>query len=497
MGRKKRSKALGKGIYALIKNKTNSTGLTPNRKVGYDTINRNIEFYGSLLKKYVEGGGKDPLIEQLLSDTREHLGISKEEHLRLLKTFRKRGKELRMGKSDENWDKVQKDMREELTHLFEEFKSTNEGEKEGLKEKKTPWKEKDEKREIIEEPGALAMPGHTSRPKKERKKKVKPKRVKKHLKRDGEPSFKRTKEGMGEDEIRIVDEKSKSKPLEAPPSEEEKEILETGGFKKEQLGVLVNSDNEIEILEKRRIRDKDTGKGKPDKSVIPEDTISTEAERDTEIQPEKEVEVETQKETPKEEVEEEAPEKIKRIEDSLTSLRYLMEEGEIQEAVAMSERLLENEPYDTSILNERGVLLYNRGDMDEAIKCYEKALHIDPESSETLINYGVILAGKGKIDESIKNLDKALDSDPYSEDAWNNKAVVLSHAGRNREALECLDESLRINEDSPETWLNAGIVLERMGEYGPALECYQNVLKYDPENVQAHEGIKYCRGVIE
>lgn len=479
MGKKNKNKALGKGIHALIRRSETESREEPDIGKFENYPGRNLEFYGSLLKKYISGGGKDPLIEQLLSDTREHLDISKEEHLKLLKTLRKREKVPKKSKPDENWDKVQKDIRNELTQLFEEFKSTSDGENE-IKKKKTPWKEKEDKKDIIEEPGSLAMPSPTEDDK-DTKAKRKPGMVKKRLRRKVKRPSETERITDLPQGIKVVGKEHETKPIEVPPSESEKDLSETGEIteENEKLGVMVESESEVEILQNR----KEKGESKETEKSTPETR--------EEMEPSETEDIEGEMTTADEKEEE-----IGELEDSLTSLRMLMEDGEMERALDMANRLYEVDPYDTSILNEMGVLLYHNDDIDGAVESYQRALHIDPDSVETLINLGVLLAGNGELDESLERLDSAIEKDPQSEEAWNNKAVVLSHAGRNREALECLDESLSLNEEAPETWLNAGVVLEKMGEYGPALECYQNTLKYDPENDQAKTGIKYCRDQI-
>jgi tetratricopeptide (TPR) repeat protein len=190
---------------------------------------------------------------------------------------------------------------------------------------------------------------------------------------------------------------------------------------------------------------------------------------------------------------EEEEEQASALEDSLMSLKLLMEEGKLQEAFEMSMRMLSSKPEDVSILNECGVILYNMDDLDSSLDCYRKAFEIETPTSDMLINYALVLSEKGDLDDSLSTLERAIEMDPYSEDGWNNKAVVLYKAGRTREALHCLDESIRINENSPETWTNAGIILEKLGEFGPAMECYQKVQELEPGNAIAKQGMDFCR----
>jgi Flp pilus assembly protein TadD len=475
MVKKRHNHALGKGLGALI-GKKKILDRDDEENSGQEKTTRNMEFYGSLLKKYIEGGGKDPLLEQMLSDTREHLGIDREEHLRLLNTLKKREK-AHKHKPDDKWKNVQKDIRKELTQLFEDFRK--DGGPERSNEKKLPLKkEKVKDEDVIIEPGAIALPEskaerdqQISKGKRMRMRRVKITKPRPEKIQDENISNKRNMIEWEEDE-------TPSEPIEMPPSESEKDIRETGSVKSEQLGVIVDEGKEgkdVEILAATDTRDKGPGE------ILSEAEQGSEIGEITGMEPEDHIKKEEEKEF---------------LEDSHISLRLLMDSGKFDEAVEMAERMLQESPDDTSLLNEMGVLLFQKGDREGARDCYRRALEINPDQTETSINYSILLAGTGELDRSLELLDGVIEKDPYNDEAWNNKAVVLTNAGRYREALRCLDEALRINEESPETWLNSAIVLEKMKEYGPACECYRNVKKYDPENRIAEEGFNYCRQLI-
>lgn len=543
MKKKDDSRALGRGLKALLNRKDDIIkdvkGSTPEEEKA-----KSHEFYGSLLKKYVQTGERDPLIEQLLDEIRDHMKISKEDHLKLLKTFRKREKSSKKHIHDEKWDEVQSDIRDELTHLFEEFRNeeTEGGPEEEEKPKTTPWVDEEEKKDVIIEPGAIPLPERTtevvksdeegtieamppSEPKKQKMKIRKVRKIKKpgmEIERDGAVPEKEKEEIKKNTKVEWDEEgeKTPSKPIVALPSSSENEIIETGEISPPQIGVIIDEtetppetlvDETIESTIARITYQQETTET-PEGAVekIEEEASIPEVEKEEpapepvpepeEEEPEEipELEEEAVPEPEEEEIEEleEVEEEPEPLEDSLISLKILMEEGKIDLALEMSRRLLENDPKDTAVLNERGVLLYHIGDIDGAFDCYDQAIKIDPDGTESWVNYAILLAGKGELDESMRTLDKVIDKNPYNEEAWNNKAVVLTHAGRFREALKCLDESLRINDTSVETWLNTGIIMEKLKEFGPACECYHNVLKLDASNKVALDGLRFCQDGI-
>ncbi|MFW3146401.1 MAG: tetratricopeptide repeat protein [Thermoplasmatota archaeon] len=503
MAEQKNTKALGRGLRALIKDQDSKEKL---EKVEKDKRDKNIEFYKALVKQYVQTGEQDALIENYLNHTRGHLGISEDEHQGMLEALRKEEKS-RKSPPVEDQEQYQAEVKEELKSLFKEFKK--EAAQEELKEKQGSEKEMAEKhlkklkKRVLKKPGIIEEGTKSTTMRK--------------LTLEWEEDLENGKEPIPMKPInKGLDEAAE--PIEAQPS--------TMGDEEEvPMGVMIDHgskiDNGIEEMEdipdeeepipetekKARLPDaEELEEGEPEEPA-PEEEEEAPSEgkfKKPELEEPEEVEEdieEMEEETEEEEVEaREAPPKVEKeikLEDSIISVRVLMEEGRFGQAFEMAQRLLENDPENSTILNECGVILYNLNDIEGALECYRNAFDIQTPTTEMLINYSLILSEKGELDLSLQTLDRSLEKDPYSEDAWNNKAVVLYKAGRNREALECLDHALRINDKSVETWANAGIILEKMGEYGPALECYKNILEIDPGNRTASEGVRYCRERIQ
>ena len=119
MKKKRSSNALGKGLTALI-NDDRGGDIDLDKK----TISR--EFYGSLIKKYVQSGKDDPVLEQLIEDVRDHLNISIEEHEHLINTLKKR-ETLKPHREMDNgeWKDLQKGIQNDLNTMFDEFRSSS------------------------------------------------------------------------------------------------------------------------------------------------------------------------------------------------------------------------------------------------------------------------------------------------------------------------------------------------------------------------------------
>jgi tetratricopeptide (TPR) repeat protein len=541
--------ALGKGLKALIRDKDTST-----EKSEHDLVKerhaRNMEFYGSLMKKYISSNMEDDLLEEMLLDVRKHMGITHKEHQGLLKTLKKRENIKQVKEADK--EKARSEIKEELAQIYQQIHGTEpmeERESRFLKiEREIERKERNEtiqlsngrrsenpkvakviKRRLVarnlDDRAGIVENGRFDRKRRlewldeEEEKPIKMTAPKKGLE-DSEKPIKTTpprsgidddegpilatspKEGL-EDSRTVIKMKAPSEDLE---DEDEVIITASPSINIEGKNALEMPPSTVpagpgpgfELVDQPRpnLEVADEDKEIEDSEVIDYEVPHSKHKIDKQPVDEEETdlvveELESNEKPLMEEIEE------KLIEDSLISLKMLMEEGNIHEASDMADRLLHEESDNLSILNEKGVILYNLGDVDGSLDIYRKILQIDPDSVETLINYATLLSVKGELDQSLQCLDRAVKRDPYSEDAWNNKAVVFTRAGRLREALECLDEALRINEKTPATWMNAGIVLEKMGEIEPAMECYKNLLDLEPDNEVALQGLEYCRSELD
>ncbi len=525
--------ALGKGLRALIREKEGSPEKTKS-DLESERHARNMEFYGSLVKKYVSSRMEDDLLEEMLEDVRSHMGISLKEHRNLMNTLKRR-ENIKHLKGEEQ-ERARNEIKEELAKIYQQIhgkeasrsdrnrflkieRELEDGEKKRTiqlsngTQKKKPKVAKvirrrlmarnlDDRAGILENGRKDRRRGRLEWLEEDDEKAIKMTAPKKGLE-DSEKPIKATAphEGLDEEKETIIApspkdgmEESKEilmmrapardledgdKAIEAPPPKDE--AASSKALEMPPSTVPAGPGPGFEIV-KEGIQEEKSMDLTPEPEITPDDETEEKEEMEEELEEEEEVE------EPQEEREE--------YEDSLLSLKMLMDEENIDEASSMADRLLERNPEDVSVLNEKGVILYNQGRIDEAIWLYQKILEMDPESVETLINYATLLSIRGEIDNSLECLDRAVKKDPYSEDAWNNKAVVFTRAGRLREALECLDEALRINEKTASTWMNAGIILEKMGEIEPAMECYKNLLDLEPDNEVAAKGIQYCRSVL-
>ncbi len=145
--------------------------------------------------------------------------------------------------------------------------------------------------------------------------------------------------------------------------------------------------------------------------------------------------------------------------------------------------------------NNFGVMLSDRGELADAIAHFQKVLEIQPDDPDGHENLGNALLKKGNVDEAMFHYREALKSAPYRADIHFNFGNAFVQKGQSDEALAHFQRACEINPNYVEAYNNAGSVLLRMGRINEAISCWQKALAIRPNLALPHNNIGYalCR----
>lgn len=109
--------------------------------------------------------------------------------------------------------------------------------------------------------------------------------------------------------------------------------------------------------------------------------------------------------------------------------------GAYQEALNITNKNLEDDPENSNLWAEKGLLLHNVGNSEEAVKAFANATRIDPMDETSWKMMGVLLASElHRYDEAAQAFDKALQANPENGQVWSLKADALEALGKSTEA---------------------------------------------------------------
>jgi len=201
----------------------------------------------------------------------------------------------------------------------------------------------------------------------------------------------------------------------------------------------------------------------------------------------------------------------------------LMEKGQLDQAAAYFNRVLEINSNDPQSHLGLGNILLLKGQLDQAVVEYQDALEIDPRSAPGHFYLGVAYTGKGQTDAAIGQYQEALKINPYYSDAacnlgsaffdkgqvddaityyhqalTNNPRHLLALRGlgtafltkrQPAEAIPQFRAALEIEPDSPQTHNYLGVSYLRNGQNDEALAQFQEALRLKPDYVEAQKNI--------
>lgn len=393
----KNNRALGRGIGALFKKEKREEP-----KIELEPEAGNFEFYGSLMKKYIQSGSKDPMIAQLLEEIREHLCISPEEHVHMMETLRKREEARQVWADKENWEKEHGGLQTELKDMFKSYTSNS---------NKGACKD-DDSRTVIEGTGAIALMERNPTILSEGSEHVIS--VPPHIEDDNQE---RAADGSASIGPTVGSEARGNVPIEELP--ELDDIIE-----------------EIEGIESDVEDHRPTVEGFPFKES-PESTSKV-------INAPKETIMDLRSLMESGDMEA-ALDMVHRLLDSDPYSPTLLNEkgvlfynmGRTEESLECYRRALALEPDSPELNINYALVLSMKGEMDESIEHLDRAIEKNPYNEEAWNNKAVILTQKGRLRDALNCLDESLRINERSPTAWHNTAVILERMGDYRTALEC------------------------------------------------------------
>jgi tetratricopeptide (TPR) repeat protein len=168
----------------------------------------------------------------------------------------------------------------------------------------------------------------------------------------------------------------------------------------------------------------------------------------------------------------------------------LHQEGRLDEAEALYNRVLKIDRAHFDALHLLGMLHHQRGKSGEAHRLIAAALKVQPRSPDALSNLAQVLHAQKRDDEALQSLDRALALAPGHPDALNNRGIVLLDRKRAAEALASFEAVLANAPQHPQARVNRANALSALGRFDEAMADYDAALKLAP----GHPLVLFNRG---
>jgi Flp pilus assembly protein TadD len=164
----------------------------------------------------------------------------------------------------------------------------------------------------------------------------------------------------------------------------------------------------------------------------------------------------------------------------------LYTEGQLQQALSHSTKMLEEFPNSVVLHNISGVCNAGLLQFDAAIESYKKAIKIKPNYADVYNNMAAALKENGDLEAAIDNCKEALKIKPYYAEAYINMGNALQVKGDLEAAIDNYNKALKIKPGHAEAYYNMGIALKDNGDLEAAIDSYKQTLKIQPNHAEVN-----------
>jgi len=168
----------------------------------------------------------------------------------------------------------------------------------------------------------------------------------------------------------------------------------------------------------------------------------------------------------------------------LTVAVYLVETGQLAEALVMYRQVVADYPAEKSAWLNMGHILLRRGAIDEAERCYRTALTIDPLYARAELALGLLYRQQGRLADAWRHLQAARHKNPYLAEAEYERANWLASQRRYAEAEQAYEAYLQRRAEHAAAWYRLALVRQELGKGAAAATAVGRALTLEPGNAK-------------
>jgi Flp pilus assembly protein TadD len=174
------------------------------------------------------------------------------------------------------------------------------------------------------------------------------------------------------------------------------------------------------------------------------------------------------------------------IQQLLQSATLLHQAGQLNQAEAQYQEILQIDPSHADALHLLGVIACQRGQYERGLELILTAVTFSPHRSDYHSTMGNALSGLKRWTEAIAAHRRAFDFDPSNLGALNNLAVALGHDDQTEESLECFEQLIAAKGDVAPWHANRADVLREAGKFSAAIDSLRRAIALQPDLAGAH-----------
>lgn len=125
---------------------------------------------------------------------------------------------------------------------------------------------------------------------------------------------------------------------------------------------------------------------------------------------------------------------------------------------------------------EKARALFDNNQIDESIAVYEKLLRSSPKDVSAMNDIGILYMKKQKFKESEEHLKRSVELDPSCVVCLNNLGYLQTLQGNRTDAEITLKRAISLNGNYVDPYFNLGVLYEKNGDLARSAEAYREYL---------------------
>lgn len=137
----------------------------------------------------------------------------------------------------------------------------------------------------------------------------------------------------------------------------------------------------------------------------------------------------------------------------------------------------------------KALSLHQGGQIHEAKALYQELLDQDPQHLDSLNNLAMILFAEGQIEEAGKVFEKITELAPNNASYWSNLSVCLEKQKQFEAAKQTAEKALKLQNPYPEALNNLANAYKGLKDFDKAISLYTQALDQAPQLLSIYKGL--------
>jgi tetratricopeptide (TPR) repeat protein len=171
-------------------------------------------------------------------------------------------------------------------------------------------------------------------------------------------------------------------------------------------------------------------------------------------------------------------------------------EGKIPESVKLLSEIIKERKDFSKAYFDLSRIYRDRGMIEDAIAVMEEGLKNNPGDYSIISGYGIFLVKEGKLDKGIELLHRGLVLIDFDPEVWINLGIAYWRKGEYRKALEQYEKALSLDNNDAVIFSNLGTLYlsifkqtKKREDHYRSIENFKKAIELDPALSSAHNGL--------